>query len=77
MSKRKLDVPVEFRARIPTSLAEQVAMRLWDPVLRKQRYGAAAELITRLLTDWCAATPVNPLAEEAFRQEHNNAASLL
>lgn len=75
--KEKLDPPVEFRAHIPTSLAIEVAKRLWDPVLRKQKYGAASELATRLLNDWIKTEQVNPLAEEHFAREDADAASSL
>lgn len=77
MRKAKIDPPAEFRAHIPTSLDIEVKKRLWDPILQKPRYGAASELLTRLLSDWCKTTPVNPLAEEHFKQENSDAAANL
>jgi hypothetical protein len=75
--KAKLDPPVEFRCHIPTSLDIEVKKRLWDPVLRKQKYGAASELMIRLLADWIKTTEVNPIAEDFFKQEDADAASSL
>lgn len=75
--KTLLDPPTVFKAHIPTSLAIEVEKRLWDPVLHKQKYGAASELLTRLLSDWIKTQPVNPLAEDYFKKEDANAASNL
>lgn len=75
--KEKLDPPVEWRAHIPTSLDIEVKKRLWDPVLRKPKYGAASELTTQLLSDWIKTKGVNPLAEEYFKQEDADAAASL
>lgn len=45
--------PSEIKISIPMDLSARLDTLLWDPVLQKPRYGARAELATKLFTIWC------------------------
>lgn len=63
LETRLIEVP------LPTTLVEEVDVRLFDPVLGKAGYGARAALITRLLKDWVNSTPANPKVEAFIREK--------
>lgn len=74
---RTIIPPEKRRFNIPSDLAEAVEVRLFDPVLQRRKYGALSELVTQLLTEWVARTPVNPLAQAYFDKEKRDAAAEL
>jgi hypothetical protein len=51
---RLTDTPIKKRLNIPESVAAEVDLELFDPVLGKPRFGGWSGLVTQLLRDWLA-----------------------
>lgn len=53
MTRRKPHEPyVQIKVNLPAILNGAVEELLWDPVLKKPRYGSRSDLIQSLLTRW-------------------------
>lgn len=52
--KQHADPPINVTVSIPESLNAKVELLLYDPVLRKPRYGGRSALIQSLLRKWIA-----------------------
>jgi hypothetical protein len=53
---------IGWKVRINAALAARVDIALWDPVLRKPKFGARRELIESLLQEWLLSqVPNDPL----------------
>jgi metal-responsive CopG/Arc/MetJ family transcriptional regulator len=48
----RVDRPTRWEVSIPTSLAAEVELYLFDPVRRKQAFGIRSALVQRLLRAW-------------------------
>lgn len=51
---------VTWKLHIDAALAAEVEMLLWDPVMKKPKYGDRKELIESLLRPWVAAQKGQP-----------------
>ena len=69
--KRKLDRPVGWYVKIPTSVFEAVLAELRDPVTGRTPLGSKSELTTLLLRRWLQErnTPVEPMEEDMLNLE--------
>ena len=46
---------VQQKVNLPATLMARFTLLHWDPVLRKVRYGAVSEVVTKLLKDYVDA----------------------
>lgn len=76
--QKNTEPQVEWKLKLPVSLAARVEHRLIDPVKRKPGYGLRTKLIVELLNAWIARNPApidaTPLsAEDIMRTAHEDA----
>jgi metal-responsive CopG/Arc/MetJ family transcriptional regulator len=50
--RARIDKPVRWEVSLPTSLAAEVELHIFDPVRRTQAFGARSALVSRLLREW-------------------------
>lgn len=61
MPRRKTHEPyVQIKVNIPAILNGALEELLWDPVLKKPKYGSRSDLIQMLLTRWVEEQQVGP-----------------
>jgi metal-responsive CopG/Arc/MetJ family transcriptional regulator len=48
----RVDRPTRWEVSLPTSLAAEIELYLFDPVRRKQAFGSRSALVQRLLREW-------------------------
>jgi hypothetical protein len=71
---RKADPPVEWKLRIPTSLAAAVTRHLpWDPLTNRPRLGARSDLTVRLYRAWLTSLLPDPGDLEDIRSAEESA----
>lgn len=52
--RRKSDPYLQVKVNIPFDVNAKLEEALWDPLLKKPRYGGRSELITALIREWLA-----------------------
>lgn len=57
--KPHADRPVEWRVNLPSSLAAEIELMLYDARFGKIKYGARSDLIQALLREWLDKQKVN------------------
>ena len=61
MSRPRSQVPyTQWKIHIDADIGARVAMRLFDPIRGKERYGSRHELINSLLSRWLAEQEASP-----------------
>lgn len=66
--KKSAEPQVEWKVKLPVSLAARVEHRLIDPVKRKPGYGLRTKLIAELLQAWIARNPA-PIDAPSLTEE--------
>jgi hypothetical protein len=66
---RKGDQTIGWKVRLNATLAARINLALWDPILKKPRYGARRELIEGLLQEWLLSQAGNIKSPEMSLEE--------